>query len=118
MFLANIQYRKHDIWRMTLSQSQIPTRNITQISKNSTRTTTQNPSGNHTTSILRHVYLQRRPHSQDPLSASEYLPIWSVLPDPCGTEDVISTANALMKSSLKIVANEDKLYQWYDEWYE
>jgi len=42
-----------------------------------------------------------------PLSESEYLPLWSILPDPRGTEDVMSKASASLKSSLKIVTDED-----------
>ena len=48
-----------------------------------------------------------------PLSESEYPPLWSILPDPRGTEDVMSKASAYPKSSLKIVAVADE-----DEWYE
>ena len=48
-----------------------------------------------------------------PLSESEYPPLWSILPDPRGTEDVMSKASARLKSSLKIVAVADE-----DEWYE
>ena len=47
-----------------------------------------------------------------PLSESEYPPR-SILPDPRGTEDVMSKASARLKSSLKIVAVADE-----DEWYE
>jgi hypothetical protein len=50
-----------------------------------------------------------------PLSESEYPPLWSILPDPRGTEDVMSKASACPKSSLKIVAVADEDEWWYYE---